>query len=181
VIFGIFTISISASDWADAWFTRANHCVVLLALVADGDPCPCGNRGCLERYLSLDAMERRSAEIGRTAWIAEAAPLLRIAIATIENLFDPETIILGGLVPEDILRDLIAAAQPLHHSVGERRDRTASRLTLSSNGEDAVLRGAAALAVSGLLSPRFGALFADDITKHSDPVFTPHNTSDEAA
>jgi predicted NBD/HSP70 family sugar kinase len=152
-----------------------------IPLVADGDPCPCGNRGCLERYLSLDAMERRSAEIGRTAWIAEAAPLLRIAIATIENLFDPETIILGGLVPEDILRDLIAAAQPLHHSVGERRDRTASRLTLSSNGEDAVLRGAAALAVSGLLSPRFGALFADDITKHSDPVFTPHNTSDEAA
>jgi predicted NBD/HSP70 family sugar kinase len=152
-----------------------------IPLVADGDPCPCGNRGCLERYLSLDAMERRSAEIGRTAWIAEAAPLLRIAIATIENLFDPETIILGGLVPEDILRDLIAAAQPLHHSVGERRDRIASRLTLSSNGEDAVLRGAAALAVSGLLSPRFGALFADDITKHSDPVFTPHNTSDEAA
>jgi predicted NBD/HSP70 family sugar kinase len=152
-----------------------------IPLVADGDPCPCGNRGCLERYLSLDAMERRCAAIGRTAWIAEAAPLLRIAIAMIENLFDPETIILGGLAPEDILRDLIAAAQPLHHSVGERRDRTASRLTLSSNGEDAVLRGAAALAVSGLLSPRFGAMFADDITTHSDPVFAPHNTSDEAA
>jgi predicted NBD/HSP70 family sugar kinase len=152
-----------------------------IPLVGDGDPCPCGNRGCLERYLSLDAMERRCAAIGRTAWIAEAAPLLRIAIAMIENLFDPETIILGGLAPEDILRDLIAAAQPLHHSVGERRDRTASRLTLSSNGEDAVLRGAAALAVSGLLSPRFGAMFADDITTHSDPVFAPHNTSDEAA
>jgi len=152
-----------------------------IPLVADGDPCPCGNRGCLERYLSLDAMERRCAKIGRTAWIAEAAPLLRIAIATIENLFDPETIILGGLVPEDILRALIAAAQPLHHSVGERRDRTASRLTLSGNGEDAVLRGAAALAVSGLLSPRFGAMFADDATTLKDPVFALQNTSDEAA
>ena len=27
--------------------------------VADGEPCPCGNRGCLERYLSLEAFERR--------------------------------------------------------------------------------------------------------------------------
>ena len=24
--------------------------------VPDGEPCPCGNRGCLERYLSLDAL-----------------------------------------------------------------------------------------------------------------------------
>ena len=23
--------------------------------VPDGEPCPCGNRGCLERYLSLEA------------------------------------------------------------------------------------------------------------------------------
>ena len=29
-----------------------------LPLVPDGEPCPCGNRGCLERYLSLEAYER---------------------------------------------------------------------------------------------------------------------------
>jgi hypothetical protein len=43
------------------------------------------------------------------------------------------------------------------------------------------LRGAAALAVSGLLSPRFGAMFADDATTLKDPVFALQNTSDEAA
>ncbi|MBL8894191.1 MAG: ROK family transcriptional regulator [Rhizobiales bacterium] len=145
-----------------------------IPLVPNGDPCPCGNRGCLERYLSLDAYERRSAQIGREAWLAEAAPLLRLAITTIENLFDPETIILGGLAPDNVLKDLITAATPLHPSVGERRDRSQPRLMLSAQGEDSVLRGAAALAVSGLLSPRFGAMVVDDEAMPSHhPILTP--------
>ncbi|MBL8905467.1 MAG: ROK family protein [Rhizobiales bacterium] len=153
-----------------------------LPLVPDGDPCPCGNRGCLERYLSLDAFERRSGQIGREAWLAEAAPLLRVAIATVENLFDPETIILGGLAPEPVLKDLIAAASPLYNSVAGRRDRTQPRLMLSAQGEDSVLRGAAALAVSGLLSPRFGAMFVDDdaLPAH-DPLLAPQSPNEAAA
>ena len=131
-------------------------------LVPDGEPCPCGNRGCLERYLSLEAMERRSAAIGTDRWIAEAAPLLRSAIATIENLFDPETIIVGGAAEDSLLGRLIAAAEPLAHSVSERSGRTAPRLTRSKDGGNAVLRGAAALAVAGVLSPRSGSLFAQD-------------------
>ena len=62
-----------------------------LPLVIGGEPCACGNRGCLERYLSLEAMRRRSAAIGFEGWVAEAAPFLRAAIAAIENLYDPET------------------------------------------------------------------------------------------
>ncbi|MFO0993897.1 MAG: ROK family transcriptional regulator [Hyphomicrobiales bacterium] len=153
-----------------------------IPLVPNGDACPCGNCGCLERYLSLDAFERRSAQFGREAWFAEAAPLLRLAITMIENLFDPETIILGGLAHESVLKDLIAAAAPLHPSVGERRDRTAPRLMLSAQGEDSVLRGAAALAVSGLLSPRFGAMFVDDdaLPAH-DPLLTPQRLNEAAA
>jgi predicted NBD/HSP70 family sugar kinase len=131
-------------------------------LVPNGEPCPCGNRGCLERYLSLEAMERRSAAIGLDRWIAEAAPLLRSAIATIENLFDPETIILGGFAEDALLSRLIAAAEPLAHSVSERSGRNAPRITRSKDGDNAVLRGAAALAVAGVLSPRSGSLFAQD-------------------
>jgi predicted NBD/HSP70 family sugar kinase len=153
-----------------------------IPLVPDGDPCPCGNRGCLERHLSLDAFERRSAQIGREAWLREAAPLLRLAIATIENLFDPETVILGGLAPDHVLKDLIAAAAPLHHSVAERRDRTQPRLMLSAQGEDSVLRGAAALAVSGLLSPRFGAMFVDDdVLPAHDPLLSRQRANEAAA
>jgi predicted NBD/HSP70 family sugar kinase len=133
-----------------------------LPLVPNGEPCPCGNRGCLERYLSLEAMERRSAHIGIDRWIAEAAPLLRAAIATIENLFDPETIIIGGYAEEPLLTRLIASAEPLAHSVSERGGRAAPRITRSKDGANAVLRGAAALAVAGVLSPRFGSLFAQE-------------------
>ena len=131
-------------------------------LVPDGEPCPCGNRGCLERYLSLEAMERRAAAIGVDRWIAEAAPLLRAAIVTIENLFDPETIVLGGAADASMLDRLIAAAEPLAHSISERGGRSAPRVTRSKDGANAVLRGAAALAVAGVLSPRSGSLFALD-------------------
>lgn len=146
-----------------------------LPLGSEAELCPCGNRGCLERTLSLDALDRRlrAAGVDRDAaiadghpafegWLAAAAPLLRRAAVTVENLFDPQTILIGGLAPDVLIERLLAAAMPLPPSVAERRDRTTARLTLSRGGSDAVLRGAAALAVSGLLSPRLGTLFGDD-------------------
>lgn len=139
-----------------------------LPLVPDGEPCPCGNRGCLERYLSLEAMQRRSARIGMESWIAEAAPLLRAAVAAIENLFDPETIIIGGSAEESLLTRLISAAEPLAHSVSERGGRAAPRITRSQESANAVLRGAAALAVAGVLSPRSGSLFAQEESRSPD-------------
>lgn len=160
-----------------------------LPVLPGGDLCPCGNRGCLERYLSLDALDRRlqGADIeGAVAagsaivddWILEVAPLLRRAIVTIENLFDPETILLGGLVPDALLVRLVAAAEPLAHSVAEHEGRSTPRLTLTHGGHDAVLRGAAALAVSGVLSPRSGSLFAGD--DEVSPIMTGTVTSEVA-
>ncbi len=87
-------------------------------------------------------------------------PLFRNAIVAIENMFDPLAIVIGGIAPPDVIDRLVAAAQPLPHSVAERRDRSIPRVIRSANGEDAVLRGAAALAVSGVLSPRIGLTFA---------------------
>ena len=71
-----------------------------LPLVLEGDLCPCGNRGCLERYLSMEAYERRGRTIGEDAWIAEVAPLLQSAVVTIENLYDPEVVIFGGVAAQ---------------------------------------------------------------------------------
>jgi predicted NBD/HSP70 family sugar kinase len=131
-----------------------------LPMVPGGEACPCGNLGCLERYLSCLAMERRAQAVGTDGWIEEVTPLFRSAIVAIENLFDPLAIVVGGIAPPAVIDKLIAAAQPLPHSVAERRDRSIPRIVRSANGEDAVLRGAAALAVSGVLSPRFGPAFA---------------------
>lgn len=168
-----------------------------IPVVPGGDLCPCGNRGCLERYLSLDALDRRlkaadpKADVERALqadsavvdhWIAEAAPLLRVAVTIIENLFDPETILLGGLIPDQLLDRLVAAAEPLAHSIAEYSGRVAPRLLSTNEGQDAVLRGAAALAVSGVLSPRFGLLFAGEEERAPrDPIMTPNTKPEFAA
>ncbi|MCB1380228.1 MAG: ROK family transcriptional regulator [Alphaproteobacteria bacterium] len=130
-----------------------------LPLVPDGEPCPCGNRGCLERYVSLEAYERRARSTGLDGWCLEAVPLLRSAIAIIENLFDPETVIVGGGTDTNALAQVLARLEPLPNSISQRRHRTAPRVIPSASGPDAVLRGAAALAIAGVLSPRSGTMF----------------------
>lgn len=129
-----------------------------IPVVPDGEPCPCGNRGCLERYLSLDAFARRG--LGDTDYVASVRPQLHAAMTTIENLFDPETVVLGGMLPQSLAAEFAQAVTELPNSVSARLDRKVPRLVISNGGPNTVLRGAAALAVAGVLSPRFGQLFA---------------------
>ncbi len=140
-----------------------------IPLVPNGEPCPCGNHGCLERYLSLEAYNRRPAGMSEAAWVESVAPIFRAAITTVENLFDPEAIILGGLAAPSLIEGLVGATADLPNSVSARRDRTAPRVVISNGGQHTVLRGAAALAVSGVLSPRFGTMFPPE----RDPLDRP--------
>ncbi|MGX9178477.1 ROK family transcriptional regulator [Mesorhizobium sp. BHbdii] len=137
-----------------------------IPVVPGGEPCPCGNRGCLERYLSLEALRRRN--ISDADWVDEVGPIFRNAITIIENLFDPETIILGGLASIDLLERLAGSVANLPNSISARKDRTAPRVTVARGGQHAVLRGAAALAVSGVLSPRFGQIFTAERERGRD-------------
>ena len=87
-----------------------------LSIDDKGAICRCGNRGCLERYLSLHAAYEACAAgdlsitspqaLGRAyrageravhRWLDDAARHLRIALTMIENLYDPATIVIGGL------------------------------------------------------------------------------------
>lgn len=128
-----------------------------ISAVPDGEPCPCGNRGCLERYFSLDAFHRRG--LDAAGWVREIAPIFRNAVRTIENLFDPETIVLGGLAPPELLERIAALSEDLPNSIAARTDRTHPRLLIASDIQHSALRGAAALAVFGALSPRYGQMF----------------------
>ncbi len=97
-----------------------------LTVEREGEPCPCGNRGCLERYASATGISRRyrflcsafpgsgpkgapgdisaaevhaRAEQGDTLArraLAEAGTYLGIALASIVNIINPEAIIVGG-------------------------------------------------------------------------------------
>ncbi|RUW61726.1 ROK family transcriptional regulator [Mesorhizobium sp. M7A.F.Ca.US.008.03.1.1] len=137
-----------------------------IPVIPGGEACPCGNSGCLERYLSLEALRRWNGS--EADWVAEVAPIFHNAVAVIENLFDPETVILGGLASTDLLEMLASSAGGLHNSVSARKDRTTPRVVVARGGQHSVLRGAAALAVSGVLSPRFGQMFAAERERERD-------------
>jgi predicted NBD/HSP70 family sugar kinase len=169
-----------------------------LPLGPDSEECPCGNRGCLERTLSLDALHRRlkarridpaTADLARLtaehhpvveAWLEAATPLFQRTLVAIENLFDPSAVIVGGILPEPLLDRLVRAASPLLPSVAERFRRTGPRLIRSELGADAALRGAALLAISGMLSPRFGQLFAEPPVRpaSADPIIAGSGSGD---
>ena len=138
-----------------------------IPVVPGGLPCPCGNAGCLERYLSLDGFTNRPAGQSQADWVREITPIFHGAIRTIENLFDPQTIVVGGIAPDDLITALVATTDRLPTSISSRYDRTTARVT-ASLGHQSVLRGAAALAVSGVLSPRQDTVAPPDRRKR-DP------------
>lgn len=127
----------------------------------DGEACPCGQRGCLERYASAAAVSRRYAERTGTAATAEqvvarisqdaaaaqvwdeATTALGVALASCAMLLDPATIVLAG--------GLSAAGDALLLPVrSELEDRVVWRpvpsVELSSLGGQAGTLGAAILA-----------------------------------
>lgn len=129
-----------------------------------GRPCECGNRGCLERYVSLHAVFERLHQAGRVArspsdierlfaagdavldnWLDEAAEKLRLALTTLENLFDPQSVLFGGYLPDAVLEALIVRLRELNPSVSSRRDRVGPRITRAAAGPDTTALGAAVL------------------------------------
>lgn len=103
-----------------------------------GRACYCGNRGCLGQYLSLAAWREHGHEI----WLRGAIPALRTAISTIENLFDPQAIIVGGQADQTLLQELLQSIGLPGPSV--RQDH-AQRIRLSDLGEESPAFGASAL------------------------------------
>jgi predicted NBD/HSP70 family sugar kinase len=144
-------------------------------VMPNGKSCYCSKQGCLERYVSgasllehlgikadrnvsdLDLSERKYAA-GIKRWLAEAVPALRHAVGILESLLDPETIVVGGTLSNDILERLIEQSMPLFPSVSVRAARAQARLQLGTAGPDCVALGAAALIVLAELSPDYQAL-----------------------
>jgi predicted NBD/HSP70 family sugar kinase len=148
-----------------------------IVVEAGGKPCSCGNRGCLEQYASmgsaLRAIECRSGDMGAEdqlaqafanrdpglmRWIAAAAVHLRTAIVTLENIFDPETVLLGGIIPEPLLDAIIEKIMPLPRTVSSRRAGDSQRIVKSNLGPAIPAMGAASLALFDATSANFSLL-----------------------
>ena len=136
-----------------------------------GAPCHCGQAGCLERYVSLHALREAMARDGDApddaallrlhaagdasllAWLDRAAPRLSWVIGLLENVFDPQTVILGGKMPRPILDALIARLE-IPASVANRRDRALPRVQRGQTGEESAALGAAALPFFDAITPQ---------------------------
>jgi predicted NBD/HSP70 family sugar kinase len=159
--------------------------------VPHGLPCVCGRRGCLESYVSPSALQETLRQSGITqvdaasiaelhagghpavlGWIAQAGPLLAPVLAMLENLFDPETIILGGGLPDSVIDALILAAEPLPLSVARRGGRAIPRLQRGTTGQLTAALGAAALPLLNAIAPRLVRNIAAAEPTESGPIAT---------
>jgi len=135
----------------------------------DGEPCACGQRGCLEVYASAAAVARRYAvsraavgdpdphanadavvarldsdPVARAVWV-KAIEALALALATTTLLVDPGLIVLGG----GLARAGDALRGPLSGRLSARLAwRAPPPIELSALGTDAGWRGAGLLAWS---------------------------------
>ncbi|MGW6443111.1 ROK family protein [Lentzea sp. NPDC055074] len=124
----------------------------------DGIRCTCGSRGCVERYAGLDVILReagrrrldslrKALEAGDAraqSAVRKAGEALGVGLATLMNLFDVPTVVLGGsyAVLYDHLREAVQSEMDGRVLAGGERH---TRLLGSPLGEFAVVRGAAGL------------------------------------
>ncbi len=100
------------------------------------------------------AEQQRERPRAYTIWLAQATDALGQAVQVLENLFDPEAILLAGAMPATILEELVAEIALSDHSVAHRPNRKHPRLIAAGAGRMTATFGAAALVVNAALSPR---------------------------
>ncbi|QDY44054.1 ROK family transcriptional regulator [Candidatus Pantoea soli] len=137
-----------------------------------GRACYCGNHGCLERYVSLQAAYEFCGLDPMTAlpedllqvdaacfdrWIDTVLTPLRQAINMLECIFDAESVIIGGMMPPVLLDKIIQRLPPLYQSV-RGRYLTGTRLKTGMTGSDTAALGAAALPIFDEFNPQFQVL-----------------------
>ncbi len=86
------------------------------------------------------------------AWLKSASAALGHAMAIVENMFDPQTVILGGAMPDAVLDHLVAHAPLPDLSVSNRPNAPHSRLMRGASGRMTATLGAAALILNRALS-----------------------------
>jgi predicted NBD/HSP70 family sugar kinase len=85
-------------------------------------------------------------------WLTSASAALGHAMAIVENMFDPQTVILGGAMPDAVLDYLVEHAPLPELSVSNRPNAPHPRLMRGASGRMTATLGAAALILNRALS-----------------------------
>lgn len=91
-------------------------------------------------------------------WLDDASEPLSNAITVIENMFDPEAVILGGAMPDSIFDHLIDSVTLAQRSVSNRPGRTIARLLRGASGRMTGTLGAGALVVNQAFTPQISTV-----------------------
>ncbi len=86
------------------------------------------------------------------SWLDTASVALGHAMAIVENIFDPQTVVLGGAMPDEILDYLVEHAPLPELSVSNRPQAQHPRLMRGASGRMTATLGAAALILNRALS-----------------------------
>ena len=128
---------------------------------AGGEPCPCGERGCYERYASSAALVRRAKGYKNAKEIVDAVqrndpailPIWEsyieevcVGLVSLMAIFYPEVISIGGGISASGDFLLNAILKGLSHHEGYRKYYSRIRIRLADFGNDAGVLGAAAAA-----------------------------------
>lgn len=128
---------------------------------AGGEPCPCGERGCYERYASSAALVRRAKGYKNAKEIVDAVqrndpailPIWKsyieevcVGLVSLMAIFYPEVISIGGGISASGDFLLNAILKGLSHHEGYRKYYSHIRIRLADFGNDAGVLGAAAAA-----------------------------------
>ena len=123
------------------------------------------SRVAVQTYLDCGALDiaeldrlYRTSDAKLMAWLEDASTALPQAIALIENLFDPQTIIMGGAMPAAILDQLIAQTKLPRLSVSNRSDALSPRLQRGRCGRLTATLGAASLILNRAFTPQTASL-----------------------
>lgn len=144
-----------------------------ISIVPGGRLCSCGQHGCLETYSSVHVLNEKLVNAGLidinfekledllrdknpliVEWLTDAAKHLAQMIAIIENILDPETVILGGMLPDPVIDALILYMDELPISVANRSARSLARVLRGQTGQFTAALGAASLPMFEVMTPK---------------------------
>ncbi len=121
----------------------------------------------LQKHLNAEGIEATSvhqmSELHRKGnealqdWLDRAVEPLEAALTIVENMFDPEAVILGGAMPDSVINRLIEAVDQPERSVAHRSDRVVERFLRGTSGRMTATLGAAALVIHQATTPRISA------------------------
>lgn len=101
-----------------------------------------------------------------TNWLDEAASRLKFVVNILENLLEPESIIIGSTLPNALLHKLLEHTEPLSTSICALTNRESPRVMIAPQSNHIIATGAAAIPMYATCNPKLINLFNGS---HSTP------------